>query len=163
MDLLRPLVIVASIGVGCILLSAGMRVVVHRQRARTAMLRSEAAAGVQFETTLNATRWYKTNGNLWGEDRSWFSLPGPTQLTVGADAFIISAPKAFSEFAFKGCDCSISVSQTPSSPFRLRDWIVISGTGTTPLGSGRQAQLAISHDNLQEIRRALVAAGAAQH
>jgi hypothetical protein len=162
MDLLRPLVMLAYLGVAGILLWAGMRLWLHRQRTRTAGLRSEVAAGVRFEVILDATRWYKTNGSLWGADRSWFSL-GPAQLMVGADAFVISAPKAFSEFAFKGCDCSISLSQSPSSPFRQRDWIVISGTGITPLGSGRQAQLAISHDNLWDIWRALVAAGVVQH
>jgi hypothetical protein len=162
MNLLRLLVLVASLGIACILISAGMRVVLHRQRARTAALHGEVAEA-RFETRLSAARWYKTNGNLWGDDRSWFSLRGPTQLIVGAEAFIISAPKAFSEFAFKGCECSISLSKAPSSPFKERDWIVISGIGTTPLGSGRQAQLAISHDKLSEIWRALAAAGAAQH
>jgi hypothetical protein len=140
-----------------------MRVVLRRQRVRTAALRSQIAAGVRFETTLDAVRVYKANGNLWGGDRSWFSLLGHAQLIVGADTFAISAPKAFSDYAFRGCECSISLSQAPSCPFRQRYCIVISGRGITPLGSGRQAQLAISHGNLLEIWRALAATGAAQH
>jgi hypothetical protein len=160
---LQSLALLAYAGIASLLLWGGMRVVLRRQRARTGPLRTEIAAGVQFETALGAARVYKTNGNLWGDDRSWFSLPGPARLTVGADAFIVSAPRAFAEYAFRGCECSISLSQAPSSPFRQRDWIVISGLGITPLGRGRQAQLAISHDNLSEIWRALAGAGAIQH
>ncbi len=163
MDLLRLLAVVASVGIAWALISVGMRVVLHRQRANTASLRSEIAAEIRFEATLDAARWCKPNGNLWGSDRWWFPLRGPTQLIVGADAFVVSAPKEFSEFAFRGCECSISLSQAPSSRFRRRDWIIISGRGITPLGSGRQAQLAISRANLWEIWRALAAAGAAQH
>ncbi len=163
MDLLRLLVMLAPVGIACILISLGLRVVLRRQRPRTAALRNEIGAEVRFETNLGAVRVYKTNGNLWGAGRSWFSLRGPARLIVGADAFAIFAPKSFSEYAFRGRECSIFLSQAPSSQFRKRDWIVISGLGITPPGTGGQAQLAISNDNLWEIWRALAAAGAAQH
>jgi hypothetical protein len=163
MDLLRSLALLAYAGVAAVVLWGGMRVVLRRQRARTGPLRTEIEAGIQFDTVLDAARVYKTNGNLWGSDRSWFTLPGPARLTVGADAFIVSAPGAFAEYAFRARECSISLSQVPSPLFQPRDWIVINGTGITPLGGGRQAQLAISDEDLWEIWRALAAAGAVQH
>jgi hypothetical protein len=157
MELLRPLALVAQVSVAVVLIWAGTRLAINRRRARTAGLRSAIAAQLRFETTLDAARVYRMT--TFGRDgHAWFSMQGPRRLIVGTDAFIFSAPNALREYAFRGCECCISLSQAPSSLFVKRDWIVITG----PAG-GRQVQLAISNDNLSEIWRALAAAGAEEH
>ncbi len=157
MELLRLLAFVAPLGIAYTLIWACTRLVISRQRARTAGLRSEIEAQLCFATTLDAARLYRIT--TFGRDgHAWFSLQRPRRLIVGTDAFIFSAPNALREYAFRGCECCISLSHAPSSLFVKRDWIVITG-----LAGGRQVQLAISNDNLWEIWRALAAAGADQH
>jgi hypothetical protein len=159
--ILRLLALVAPAVVVSLLISAGMRAYLSRQRGRIAALTSKTEAEPRFETTLNAARVAKPS-TFAPDGRAWFSLRAPVQLMVGADAFIVSAPKAFQVYAFRGCECSISLSQAPSSPFAQRDWIVIMGLCKGPVGSSRQARLAIAHDNIWEIWRALAATGAEQ-
>lgn len=156
MELLRLLALVAQVSIVAVLMWAGTRLVINRQRARTAGLRSEIEAQRCFATTLDAARVYLIT--TFGRDgHAWVSLQGPRRLIVGTDGFIFSAPNALRDYAFRGRECCISLSQAPSSLFVKRDWIVITG-----LAGGRQVQLAISNDNLSEIWRALAASGADQ-
>jgi hypothetical protein len=136
------------------LLHLGLR----RQRARMADLRSSIEAQVRLEVTLTALRVARPS-SFTRSGPLWLGQRGPAHLKIGADAFLVSAPRSFREYGFSGRDCFISRSQDPSSPFVRRDWIVITGLGITPQGSGRTAQLAIAHKNLPEIWRALAEAG----
>jgi hypothetical protein len=80
-------------------------------------------------------------------------LHGPKRLTVGTDAFMVSAPQAGREFVFTGRDSSIALSQAPSRVV-TRDWIVV----TRQVGD-RQLRLAITRDNLPEVWQALAGTG----
>jgi hypothetical protein len=124
------------------------------ERAANAPLRSEIEAQVRFEMRLDQARILGTGG-FGGTRGYWISLRGPKRLTVGTDAFMVSASQALREFVFTGRETSIAFSQAPS---RLghREWIVITG----PAG-GRQVQLAITRDNLPEVWQALAGTGAA--
>jgi hypothetical protein len=77
---------------------------------------------------------------------------GPKRLIVGTDAFMISAPQALREFVFRGPESSIAFGQAVNPD----DCIMIAGQA-----DGRQVQLAIAGDNLQDIWQALAATGAA--
>ena len=151
MDLRALLPLLAQVGIVFVLMWAGTRIWLNRQRARNAPLRSEIQADVRLATGLDRASILLKNGfgGTW-----WGSLQGPRRLTVGTDAFIFSAPNALKEYVFKGCECSIAISQAPSR-FVNRDWIVITGE----VGD-RLVQLAISHDNLLEVWQALAETGA---
>jgi hypothetical protein len=123
-------------------------------RAKNAPLRGEIEAQVCFETSLDRARVLGTGG-FGGTRGYWISLRGPKRLTVGTDAFMVSASQALREFVFTGRETSIAFSQAPSRLGR-RDWIVITGPA-----SGRQVQLAITRDNLLDVWEALARAGAA--
>jgi len=125
-----------------------------RERVTNAPLRSEIEAQVCFETRLDRAR-VLGSGGFGGTRGYWISLRGPKRLTVGTDAFMISAPQALREFVFTGHETSIAFSQAPSG-LGHRDWIVITG----PVG-GRQVQLAITRDNLPDVWQALAGTGAA--
>jgi hypothetical protein len=153
--MLRLLALVAQVGAVAALMWVGTRLWLNRQRARNAGLRNEKETQVRFATNLDRASILHTK-QLFGGPH-WVSLQGPRRLTVGADAFIFSAPNALTEYVFKGCECSITISQAPSSMFVKRDWIVITGQHR-----GRDVELAISHDDLWEIWRALAGAGASQ-
>jgi hypothetical protein len=150
MGWLPPLLIV-------LLIIGGWVYMVRRQngeRGRNAPLRGEIEAQVCFETSLDRARVLGTGG-FGGTRGYWISLRGPKRLTVGTDAFMVSAPQALREFAFTGRETSIAFSQAPSR-LGQRDWIVITG----PAG-GRQVQLAITRDNLQDVWQALAGTGTA--
>ncbi len=121
---------------------------------RTAPLRREIQAQVCFATTLDRASLLGTLG-FGGTGGRWIRLQGTKRLTVGTSAFMVSAPQALREFAFRGCESSIAFSRMPS---RLvdRDWIVITGQS-----GGRKVQLAITNRNLPEVWQALERAGAA--
>lgn len=125
----------------------------NRVRTRNAPLRAEIEAQVCYETTLDRASILGTGG-FGGTRGYWISLRGPKRLVVGTDAFMISAPQAFREFAFTGQESFITFTQAPS---RLvdRDWIVITGQS-----DGRQVQLAITRDNLLDVWQALAGTGA---
>jgi hypothetical protein len=126
----------------------------NRERVRNAPLRAEIEAQVRFQTRLQRARILGTGG-FGGTRGFWISVRGPTRLTVGTDAFMISAPQALREYVFRGRETSIMVTQAPSR-LDVRDWIVITGQI-----DGRQRQLAITQDNLPDIWEALEATGAA--
>jgi hypothetical protein len=69
------------------------------------------------------------------------SLRCPKRLTVGTDAFLVSAPQALREYVVTGRDTSIALSQAPSRIVN-RDWIVV-----TRQHGDRQLRLAITTDN----------------
>src|SRR5690349_16384799 len=83
----------------------------------------------------------------------WIPLRGPKRLTVGTDAFMVSAPQALREYVFTGRDSSIALSQAPSRIVH-RDWIVV-----TLEDGGRRLRLAITGDNLPEVWQALAGTG----
>jgi hypothetical protein len=83
----------------------------------------------------------------------WIPLRGPKRLTVGTDAFMVTARQAQRDFVFTGCETSIALSQAPSL-IVSRDWIVITGQA-----GDRQVQLAITGDNLPEVWQALAGTG----
>lgn len=127
----------------------------NRERAMNAPLRAEIEAQARMKTSLNKARILGTGGSG-GTRGYWISVRGPVRLTVGTDAFMISAPQALHEYVFAGRETSIMVTQAPSRRAeRVRDWIVITGQI-----DGRQKQLAITQDNLADIWKALEAAGA---
>jgi hypothetical protein len=125
----------------------------NRERAWNAPLRGEIEAQVCFETILDRASVLGTGG-FGGRRGYWTSLRGPKRLIVGTEAFMVSAPQALREYVFTGCESSLAFSQAPS---RLvdRDWIVITGQA-----GGRQVQLAITRDNLQDVWQALAGTGA---
>jgi hypothetical protein len=144
------LVILAVIVCG----AAGLVIKRNRQRTGNAPLRGEIEARVCFESPLDGVEKLGSGG--FGGTRYWYTQRGPTRLIVGADAFMISAPQALSEFVFTGAESSIALAQMRFGPSG-RDWIVITGHS-----GRRQVQLAITHDgNLMGIWRALAATGAA--
>ncbi len=128
--------------------AAGLLIRRNRERARNAPLRSEINTQVRFETTLGLRHTFILRDGYWQTER------GQGRLTVGTDAFIISAPQALREYAFSGCQTSITRTQMQFGPAG-RDCIVITG----PAG-GRQIQLAIMPDNLPGTWNALAATGA---
>jgi hypothetical protein len=95
-------------------------------------------------------------GGFGGTRGVWIALRGPKRLTVGTDAFMVSAPQAGRQFVFTGCEASIARSQAPSRVVS-RDWIVITGQA-----GGRQVRLAIAPDDLPEVWQALTGTGATQ-
>ena len=144
--LLTPLVIIGGI--------AYLFTKRNREHASNAPLRGEIEAHVCFETALHRASVLGTGG-FGGMRGYWYSLRGPKRLIVGTDAFMVSAPQALRQFAFRGQESSIAVAQMPSG-LGVRDWIVITGRN-----GGRQVQLAITQDNLRDIWQALVGTGAA--
>jgi hypothetical protein len=68
---------------------------------------------------------------------------------------LLRVPPALREFVFRGGECSIAFSQAPSRLVKC-DWIVVTGQV-----GGRQVQLAISNDNLQDLWQTLAGTGAA--
>jgi len=127
----------------------------RHERARNAPLRGEIETHVCFDTTLYRASILGTGG-FGGTRGQWISLRGPKRLTVGTDAFMISAPQALRELVFKGRESSIAFSQMPSR-LVARDWIVITGQA-----DGRQVQLAITKkEGLADIWQALARTGAA--
>jgi hypothetical protein len=126
-----------------------------RERAGNAPLRGEIEARVCFATPL-----YRAcvlgSGGFRGTRGQWIPLRGPKRLTVGTDAFMISAPQALREFVFTGCESSIAFRQKTSGQAE-RPWIVITGQAA----DGREVKLAITmKDGLQEIWQALAGTGA---
>ena len=61
------------------------------ERARNAPLRGEIEAQVCFETILYRASILGTGG-FGGTRGQWIPLRGPKRLTVGTDAFTVSAP-----------------------------------------------------------------------
>lgn len=104
-----------------------------------------------FETALARVSILGTGG-FGGPRGVWISVRGPKRLIVGTDAFMISAPQALREFVFRGPESSIAFGQAVNPD----DCIMIAGQA-----DGRQVQLAITGDNLQDIWQALAATGAA--
>jgi len=125
-----------------------------RERTRNAPLRSEIQAQVRYETRLRRACTLGTGG-FGGTRDTWIDVKGMTRLTVGTDAFIISAPQALREFAFTGRETSIALTRMRFGPAG-RDWIVITGPD-----NGRQIRLAILPGNPTGTYDALAATGAA--
>jgi len=123
----------------------------NRERAGNAPLRDEIAARVCFETTLDRASFLGTGG-FGGTRGMWIRLRGPKRLIVGTDAFMVSAPQAFSEFVFRGSESSIAFGQA----WNPDDCIMITGHE-----GGGQVQLAITGRNLPDIWQALTRTGAA--
>jgi RHS repeat-associated protein len=107
-----------------------------RERASNAPLRGEIEARVCFSTLLARVSMLGTGGFEGGTRGYWNTLKGPARLIVGTDAFMVSS--FFWEYAFRGRESSIALSQEPSSAV-ARDSIIITGES-----GGRQVQLAIS-------------------
>ena len=126
-----------------------------RQRDGNAPLRNEIEARVSFQAPLYHASVLGTGG-FGGTRGAWIALRGPKRLTVGTDAFLVSAPLAGRQFVFTGCEVSIALSQAPSRVVR-RDWIVITGQA-----GGRTVRLAIAPGNLPQAWQALAGTGAAQ-
>ena len=126
-----------------------------RERGENAPLRNEIEAGASYRAPLRRASVLGTGG-FGGTRGVWISLRGPKRLTVGADAFMVSAPQALREYVFTGRDSSIALSQAPSRIVD-RDWIVI-----TRRDGGRQLRLAITGDNLPEVWQALAGTGVTQ-
>ena len=128
----------------------------NRDRSTNAPLRDEIQARVCLSTSLDHVSILGTGG-FEGTRGQWIRFKGPKRLVVGAEAFMISLPGAFREFAFTGRESTIALSQAPSR-LAKRDWIVITGDA-----GGRQVQLAITKKSgLLEIWQALAGTGAAQ-
>jgi hypothetical protein len=130
----------------------------NRERARNAPLRGEIEAQVCFRTPLRRVCKLGTGG-FGGNRGVWIDVRGPKRLTVGTDAFMISAPQALREFAFTGRETSIALTRMRFGPAG-RDWIVITGQA-----SGRPVQLALlpfdlPPDDLPNTWHALAGTGA---
>ena len=147
MDLL-PQVLIPLLILGGIVLLYTRR---NRERDRNAPLRGEIAARVCFKTALDRVSILGTGG-FGGIRGMWISVRGPKRLTVGTDAFMISAPQALREFVFRGPESSITFGQAVDPD----DCIMIIGQA-----DGRQVELAITGDNLRDIWQALAGTGAA--
>ena len=106
---------------------------------------------MRFEATLDRASILGTGG-FGGTHGVWIPLRGPKRLIVGTNALMISAPQTLREYVFSGLETSITFGQVATAG----DCIMITG----PTG-GRQVQLAITRDNLQDIWRALAATGVA--
>jgi hypothetical protein len=124
----------------------------NRERDRNAPLRTDIEARVSFRAPLNRVSVLGTGG-FGGTRGMWIPLRGPKRLTVGTDAFMISAPQALREYVFTGRDSSIALSQAPSR-IVSRDWIVV-----TRQDGNRRLRLAITRDNLPEVWQALAGTG----
>jgi hypothetical protein len=124
----------------------------NRERDGNAPLRNEIEARVSFRTPLYGASVLGTGG-FGGTRGMWIPLRGPKRLTVGTDAFMVSAPQSLREYVFTGCESSIALSQAPSRIVN-RDWIVI-----TRQAGDRQVRLAITRDNLPEVWQALAGTG----
>jgi hypothetical protein len=153
MDAIRLLAMAGQVAVAAAIMWGTTRLYLRRQRGTNAGLRSEIAAQVRFETTLDRARI--RNKGLGGG--GWLTLRRPQRLIVGSDAFIFSAPNALKEYVFRASECSIEFSQEPSSLFDRSDWIIITGT---PIGRRSQTRLAISQGSLMDVWQALTQAGA---
>jgi hypothetical protein len=57
----------------------------------------------------------KLGSGGFGGTRYWYTQKGPKRLIVGADAFMISAPQALSEFVFTGAESSIALTRCGSA------------------------------------------------
>jgi hypothetical protein len=125
----------------------------NRERDGNAPLRNEIEARASFRAPLNGASILGTGG-FGGTRGMWIPLRGPKRLTVGTDAFMVSAPQALREYVFTGRDSSIALSQAPSGIVN-RDWIVV-----TREDGDRQLRLAITSDNLPEAWQALAGTGA---
>jgi hypothetical protein len=110
MGLVPVLTLIAVIGVGVYLI---MRQ--RRERAGNAPLRGGIQARVCLAAPLDRVSVLGTGG-LGGTLGQWFPLRGPKRLTVGTDAFMISAPQALREYVFTGRGSSIAFSQMPVPP-----------------------------------------------
>jgi len=149
MDPFPPLVGLAIIASGWVYMFKRR----DRERAGNAPLRREIEARVCFETRLDRVSILGTGG-FRGNRGYWIPFRGPKRLVVGTNAFMISMPQALREYAFSGCESSITLSQMPSG-LAARDWIVITGQA-----AGRQVQLAITKkEGLPEIWQALAGTG----
>jgi hypothetical protein len=124
----------------------------HRERDGNAALPIEIGERVSFRAPLDQASILGTGG-FGGTRGMWIPLRGPKRLTVGTDAFMVSAPLAGRQFLFRGRDSSIALSQAPSR-IVTRDWIVI-----TRQDGDRQLRLAITRDNLPEVWQALAGTG----
>jgi hypothetical protein len=125
----------------------------NRDRAMNAPLRAEIGAQVRFKTRLRRVKFLGTGGWSGGTRGYWLTANGPTWLTVGTDAFIISQPQAFREYVFRGRETSMMVTQAPSG-WEVRDWIVLTGQI-----AGRQRHIAITRDDLPAVWQALAGTG----
>jgi len=149
MDPFPPLVGLAIIASGWVYMFKRR----DRERAGNAPLRREIEARVCFETRLDRVSILGTGG-FRGNRGYWIPFRGPKRLVVGTNAFMISMPQALREYAFSGCESSITLSQMPSG-LAARDWIVITGQA-----AGRQVQLAITKkEGLPGIWQALIGTG----
>jgi hypothetical protein len=125
----------------------------RRERDGNAPVRDAIDGQVTFQVPLRRASVLGTGG--FGGTRGWWiSLRGPKRLTVGTDAFMVSAPQALREFVFIGRDTSIALSRAPSG-VADREWIVI-----TRRGGGREQRVAITADNLSAVWQALAGTGA---
>lgn len=124
----------------------------HRERDGNTPLRIEIGERVFFRAPLYRASVLGTGG-FGGTRGVWFPLHGPKRLTVGTDAFMVSAPQAGREFVFTERDSSIALSQAPSRVV-TRDWIVV-----TRQDGDQQLRLAITRDNLPEVWQALAGTG----
>jgi hypothetical protein len=122
------------------------------ERDENAPLRTEIEARVSFQARLQGASVLGTGG-FGGTRGMWIPVRGPKRLTVGADAFMVSAPQALREYVFTARDSSIVRSQAPSR-IANRDWIVI-----TRQDGARSLRLAITSDNLPEVWQALAGTG----
>jgi hypothetical protein len=143
-------VLVLSLAIPCVIVYLLARQ--HREREGNAPLRDEIGERVFFRAPLYRACVLGTGG-FGGTRGVWIRLRGPKQLTVGADAFMVSAPLASREFVFTGRDSSIELSQAPSRVVN-RDWIVV-----TRQDGDRQLRLAITRDDLPEVWQALAGTG----
>jgi hypothetical protein len=126
----------------------------NRERAASAPLRGEIEAQVRYGTTVGRACHLGRSG-FGGAPGTWYDLRGPKRLTVGTDAFTVSAPQALREYVFNGRESAIGLTQMRFGPAG-RDWIVIKGQA-----NGREVQLAIMPDDLADTWNALAGAGAA--
>jgi hypothetical protein len=124
----------------------------HRERDGNAPLPIKIGERVSFRAPLYRASILGTGG-FGGTRGMWIRLRGPKRLTVGTDAFMVSAPLAGREFVFTPRDSSIALSQAPSR-IVARDWIVV-----TRQDGDRQLRLAITRDNLPEVWQALAGTG----
>lgn len=124
----------------------------HRERDGNAPLPIGIGERVSFRAPLHRAGVLGTGG-VGGTRGMWIPLRGPKRLTVGTDAFMVSAPMAGRQFLFRGRDSSIALSQAPSR-IVTRDWIVV-----TRQDGDRQLRLAITRDNLPEVWQALAGTG----
>jgi hypothetical protein len=124
----------------------------HRARDGNAPLPIGIGEQVSFRAPLYRAGVLGTGG-FGGTRGMWIPLRGPKRLTVGTDAFMVSAPLAGREFVFTAGDSSIALSQAPSR-IVTRDWIV-----ATRQDGERQLRLAITRDNLPEVWQALAGTG----